>query len=94
MSVLELEEALQLDILRRLPLWPHLTPRHGAAGVCAAWRGLVAGKSEIGLLYLPDDPATHSVEGSWDDLFFYIMGAIGLLFAVFGAAITRSALKK
>ena len=42
MSVLELEEALQLDILRRLPLWPHLTPRHGAAGVCAAWRGLVA----------------------------------------------------
>jgi len=42
MSILDLEEALQLDILQRLPLWPNLTPRHGVSGVCAAWRRLVA----------------------------------------------------
>jgi hypothetical protein len=42
MTVLDLEEALQLDIIQRLPLWPHLTPRHGVPGVCAAWRRLVA----------------------------------------------------
>ncbi len=58
------------------------------------WRDLVAGRSDIGVLYLPGDPSTHAIEGSWDDLFFYIMCAIGLLFAAFGGAMTYSALRK
>jgi len=44
-AILELEDAIQLDILRRLPAWPFLTAQHGVASVCVAWRALVENSS-------------------------------------------------
>ena len=41
-AILELEDAIRLDILRRLPAWPFHTAQHGVASVCVAWRALVA----------------------------------------------------
>jgi len=46
-AILELEDAIQLDILRRLPAWPFLTAQHGVASVCVAWRVLVASSPSL-----------------------------------------------
>ena len=46
MSVLELEDAIQLDILGRLAVWPHLTSR-GVLAVCKYWHSLVASAPEL-----------------------------------------------
>jgi hypothetical protein len=47
MSILELEEAIQRDIIGRLPPWPYLTARYGVQGVCKAWRTLILSSPDL-----------------------------------------------
>ncbi len=58
-----------------------------------AWRAIKPGSSEIGVVYLPDDPTTHSIEGSWDD-FFYVMLGVGAMFALVGGNVARAAFRE
>ncbi len=59
-----------------------------------AWRAVKPGISEIGVVYLPDDPTAHSIEGSWDDFFFYVMLAVSAMFVLGGGNVARAAFRE
>jgi hypothetical protein len=66
-----LEEAIQLDILRNLPAWPHLTARHGVSGVCQMWRTLVREAAHellgrVTVCEVPCDSGAFSADDSKD----------------------------